>query len=110
MENKEMEIFVNYGVLGAEKRHIYTYGAEHPYAKCSEKIRVKIPQGWKFYTNYIGKEMVSSPWGWNYEINEVLGGDKYPCFRAFDKKKKKVVIPLEMLKMAGRKETKNDYI
>ena len=27
-----IEIYKNYGVLAAEKRNVYTFGAEHPHA------------------------------------------------------------------------------
>ena len=29
--------------------------------------------------------MVTAPWGWDYDINEVLSGDKFPGFSAVDK-------------------------
>ena len=28
--------------------------------------------------------MVKAPWGWDYEINEVLQGNEKPCFYALD--------------------------
>ena len=33
----------------------------------------------------LSQTMATSPWGWDYEINEVLQGNEYPCFRAYDK-------------------------
>lgn len=83
-----VEIYANYGVLAAEKRTVYTYGAEHPHATCSDKMTVKIPEGWELYQNQMGATMVTAPWGWSYEINEVLQGDKNPCFYAIDKNMK----------------------
>ena len=83
-----IEIYGNYGVLAAEKRNVYTFGAEHPHATCSDKITVKIPEGWEIYQNQAGETMVTAPWGWNYSINEVLQGDKKPCFYALDKEMK----------------------
>lgn len=38
------KIYKNYGVLGAEKRNIYTYGSEHPLSDCSEEITVQLPE------------------------------------------------------------------
>lgn len=79
-----INIYANYGVLAAEKRIVYTYGAEHAHATCSDKLTVEIPSGWELLEASLG-EVVKSPWGWNYEINEVLGGNKYPHFIAKDK-------------------------
>lgn len=80
-----IEIYCNYGVLAAEKRNVYTFGAEHPHATCSDKMTVVVPDGWELYQNQMGQTMVTAPWGWDYDINDVLQGDEYPHFRAYDK-------------------------
>lgn len=36
-ESKEFAIFCNYGVLGADKRNVYTYGCEHPRGTCADE-------------------------------------------------------------------------
>lgn len=82
---KSIKIFRNYGVLAAEKRNVYTYGAEHSQAVCSDEITVEIPEGWETYENDLGQTMLTAPWGWNYFINEVLSGNKNPYFQAYDK-------------------------
>ena len=82
---KTIEIYCNYGVLAAEKRNVYTFGAEHPHATCSDKMTVAVPDGWEVFQNQMGQTMVTAPWGWNYEINEVLQGNEKPCFYALDK-------------------------
>lgn len=83
---RTIEIYRNYGVLGSEKRNIYTFGGEHPNAKCSDKMTVIVPDGWDVYENQVGKTMVSSPWGWDYEINEILKDKNgLPSFQALDK-------------------------
>ena len=83
---KTIEIYINYGVLAAEKRNIYTFGAEHPHATCSDKMEVVVPEGWELYQNESGREMVTAPWGWDYDINEVLTDLKgRAAFRALDK-------------------------
>lgn len=82
---KTIEIYCNYGVLAAEKRNVYTFGNHHSNATCWDKIKVEIPTGWEPYENQMGQTMVTAPWGWNYEINEVLGGNEKPCFYAKDK-------------------------
>lgn len=79
-----IKIYCNYGVLAAEKRNIYTYGAPHDAATCYDEMIVEIPEEWELYENNVGDLMVTAPWGWTYEINEVLSGDKMPCFKAFD--------------------------
>lgn len=90
-----IDIYCNYGVLAAEKRNVYTFGAPHYTATCSDKMTVAIPNGWKIYRNQAGQTLVTSPWGWDYEINEVLQGDEYPYFRAYDKNMNMKVFKLE---------------
>lgn len=85
---KTIEIYKNYGVLAAEKRNVYTFGAPHATATCSDKITVVVPEGWTIYQNQSGQTMVTAPWGWDYEINEVLHGNEKPCFYALDKNMK----------------------
>lgn len=80
-----IDIFANYGVIAAEKRTVYTFGGKHPNATCSNKMTVVVPDGWELYQNEMGRTMVTAPWGWNYEIGEVLQGNEKPCFYALDK-------------------------
>lgn len=80
----KIKIYCNYGVLAAEKRNVYTYGAPHGAATCWDEMTVEIPEGWETFENSMGDLMVTAPWGWNYEINEVLSGNKNPCFYALD--------------------------
>ena len=79
-----IEIYANYGVLTAEKRTVYTFGVEHPHAVCSDRMTVAVPEGWELFQNLVGQTMISAPWGWNYDINEVLCGNERPCFYALD--------------------------
>lgn len=41
-----IKIYCNYGVLAAEKRNVYTYGAPEATATCWDEITVEIPEGW----------------------------------------------------------------
>ena len=83
---KTIEIYANYGVLAAEKRTVYTFGGAHPHATCSDKMTVVIPDGWVLYRNQIGQTMITAPWGWDYDINEVLTDiNGRAAFRAMDK-------------------------
>lgn len=84
---KKFEIYCNYGVLAAEKRKVYTYGAEHEHATCSDKLTVVLPENdvFSLYESEMGELMVDASWGWQYSINEVLQGDVNPCFYAIDK-------------------------
>lgn len=83
-----IKIYCNYGVLAAEKRNIYTYGAPHDAAACYDEMTVEIPEEWEPYENNVGDLMVTAPWGWSYSINEVLQGNEKPCFYALDKSMK----------------------
>ncbi len=84
---KKFEIYCNYGVLAAEKRKVYTYGAEHAHAVCSDKLTVVLPENdvFSLYESEMGELMADASWGWQYSINEVLQGDVNPCFYAIDK-------------------------
>lgn len=81
-----IDLYCNYGVLGSEKMNVYTYGGEHPRATCSDKVTVVIPDTWELYENQMGQTMIMAPWGWSYDINEVLRPTKgIPAFCAVDK-------------------------
>lgn len=83
---KTIEIYCNYGVLAAEKRNVYTFGGEHPHATCSDKMTVVVPDGWEIYQNQAEQTMITAPWGWDYDINEVLTDiNGRAAFRALDK-------------------------
>lgn len=95
--SETIEIYKNYGVLGAEKRSVYTCGGEHVHAVCSDKLIVKIPEGWELWENQFGEKMVTAPWGWNYDVNEVLFGNKGPMFIVYDANMKERRFKLEVL-------------
>ena len=86
-ESETFSIYRNYGVLGAEKRNVYTYGCEQPAGVCADEINVKLPENncFQVYETAAGGLAVDSAWGWSYSINDVLEGDKRPCFYALDK-------------------------
>ena len=66
-----IKIYKNYGCLAAEKRSIYTYGAEQPTATCADVIIVKIPDGWKVI-NSENDILLESPWGWAGHIIQII--------------------------------------
>lgn len=86
-ESETFPIYRNYGVLGAEKRTVYTYWGESPRGDCADEMMVRLPKNnyFEIYTTISGGLAVSSAWGWNYDIDDVLEGDKGPCFYALDK-------------------------
>lgn len=86
---KFVTLYANNGCLGAELRTIYSYSAPVSTAAVSEEITVKIPNkfwedGWTFGENYMGTELLCSPWGWNYTWHDALEGDDIPCIFAID--------------------------
>lgn len=94
---KKIKIYRNYGVLAAEKRNVYTYSGEAATATASDELIVEIPDAWKFYENAFGEGMVTSPWGWDYSIDEVLYGNIRPEFRAYDKEMSLRIFPLQVV-------------
>lgn len=93
-----IEIYKNYGVLGSEKISVYSFGGEHPHATCSDQLTVEVPKGWELYETVSGGLAVTAPWGWDYEINDVLAGDEYPHFIAVDKDGKERRFMLKIIK------------
>ena len=93
-----IEIYKNYGVLALEKRNVYTYGKEHPYATCSNKIKAQIPEGWELCKNMMDQTIVEAPWGQTYMVNEVLTGNETPCFSAIDPNGRQVFHSLKVSK------------
>lgn len=98
-KDMRFEIYRNYGVLGAEKRSIYTYGGEHFRAFCSDKLIVKLPENksFKIHETVTGEFTVESSWGWQYAISEVLKGNEKPCFFALDDHKRIHRVDLEIV-------------
>lgn len=90
-----INIFANYGVLTAEKRTVYTFGNPQPTAVTWDNLCVETPDGWDYYESEAGLGLVTAPWGWTYEINEILGGDQSPMFIAIDKNGKERRIKLK---------------
>lgn len=83
---KTIDIYCNYGVLGAEKRNVYTYGEPHFRGTYSDEMTVIVPDGWELYGTISGGAGVTAPWGWDYEINEILSDvNGHPAFIALDK-------------------------
>ena len=95
----EFEIYCNYGVLGAQKWNTYTYFSEHAHAMYSDKIKVALPENpwFRLFENSYGMLCVDTSWGWWYEINEILQGDKKPCFYALDPDMKGHRVYLEVI-------------
>lgn len=77
--------YINYGCLAAEKRKVWTAGVKHTTATCSDKVEISIPDGWELFENGAGELCVTAPWGWTYALSEVLSGNEYPRFFAYDK-------------------------
>ena len=79
-----INIYCNYGVLGAEKVNVYTYTAPEATADCYDRIAVEIPEGWELCENECGETLVVDPSGMNWLVQEVLCGSKAPHFRYFN--------------------------
>lgn len=94
---KTFEIYRNYGCLAAEKSIVYTYGMEAETAVCSDTITVQTPAEWEVYETTNGALNCEAPWGWKYNINELLCGNEYPYFSVIDKNGKNNLIKLEII-------------
>lgn len=77
--------YVNYGCLAAEKRPVFTAGAPDSTATVSDPVEYTVPDEWELGENAAGQTLVTAPWGWTYEPNELLEGKENPCFAGIDK-------------------------
>lgn len=80
------EIYKNYGVLGAEKKHVHTFKNPHPHGDFVERLSVELPTN-EYFTLVEDKNgclYVDSAWGWSYDVDDVLQGNTKPCFYALD--------------------------
>lgn len=81
---KKFTGYINYGVLAAEKKQVWTANAPHATATCSDKVEIEIPEDWELFETNGGEIMLSAPWGWDYAPDEVLAGNEYPYFKGID--------------------------
>lgn len=81
----QFKIYANYGVLGREKRVVYSYGV--PMVEANDELIVELPENDSFslYENIMGDLMVETAWGHCYRVNDVLQGKENPCFYALDR-------------------------
>lgn len=77
---KQFAIYKNYGVLGAEKRAVYTVGVPSSTAKCYDRLTVEAPAGWEIWESESGELCATTPDGTNYPVREILCGDARPTF------------------------------
>lgn len=64
-----------------------------------EEFEPRLPKNncFQLYKTISGGLAVESVWGWNYDIDDVLEGDKRPCFYALDKDGKGHRVYLDVL-------------
>lgn len=72
-------IYANYGLLGAEKRTVYSIA----HGKIYDELVVDIPDDLYAGVNGAGEVLIGVA-GITYLLNEVLCGDNAPCLRCFD--------------------------
>lgn len=72
----KVTIYANYGLLGAEKRCVYTKAPAD--AVVSEPLEVIIPDDMAPYEGELGDIVVTLD-GQKYLLGDVLCGDEYPC-------------------------------
>lgn len=77
---KQFHIYNNYGVLGAEKRAVYSIGGTSMTASCYDKLTVEAPAGWEIWENECGELCATTPGGTVYPVRDLLCGDEHPAF------------------------------
>lgn len=91
--------YINYGCLGSEKRPVFTEGNPQPSATVSDPVEYTIPDGWKLSQNAAGSLIVTAPWGWDYDPNELLEGKEAPYFAGINKDGEGFRIKLEWMEL-----------
>lgn len=81
-----IDIYCNYGVLGAEKVNVYTYSNPHARAVCWDRLTVEIPAEWEVWESQSGETLLVDPAGVSHLIPEVLCGSNAPHLRYYDPK------------------------
>lgn len=76
----QFDIYKNYGVLGAEKRAVYSVGGTSMTATCYDKLTVETPAGWDVWESESGELCATSPDGAVYAVRDILCGDEHPAF------------------------------
>lgn len=92
-----IKIFENYGCLAAEKRSVYTVDNHHATAVVWDEMTVSVPEDWEVWESRSGATGVTTPWGVDYLVREILAGDKEPIFRVTDDNHKERRIPLKII-------------
>lgn len=103
-ERRSFVGFINYGVLAKEKRQVWTAEAPASTATTSDKVEITVPEGWTMYELASGDFGVTAPWGWDYRLNDVLGGNENPYFIVLDDSGKRHSIKLEWKEITGGME------
>ena len=92
-----VDLYKSYGVLGAEKRNVYT--VHNPASDIFDIITVRIPNGVDLMYGEGGHLLVIfEDNAYMYEISEVLSGNEYPHFEYINKNEKLRRIRLEEVK------------
>ncbi len=92
-----IKLYVNYGCLAHEKKIVYTCDMPASTAVCSDKLTVKVPEGWEAYESQCGGTVFRAPWGWVYTPDEILAGDDHPCFYGINKDRRRFKVKLEVV-------------
>ena len=92
---KTFKGYVNYKCLADEKRQVFTAGNPQPTAAFSEPVEYTVPDGWEVNETASGNLIVTAPWGWDYDPNELLEGKENPYLSGVDKEGNKFRVKLE---------------
>lgn len=101
-------IYANYGMLGNEKRIIYS--ADAPGSDIYDEIKVKLPEKFLCYKNLAGEKLLEFPDGDRYLLRDVLQGNKYPYLSYFTDPFHERRFKLEVIPERNRKESVMDTV
>ncbi len=96
-ENKKdiLRLYENIGAALHERSAYYTIDKPDSTSKKINELNVMIPDEWELFKSYFGNDMVSTPYGFDIELNNILSCvDGEPAFKV---RKKDGTIVLVML-------------
>lgn len=85
---KTFKGYINYGVLGSEKKKIFTAENPHYNAIVSDKIEITVPEDFWVGENDMGELLIETPDGTQYLAKKIIGSyDGEPVLEWLDGKK-----------------------
>ena len=93
-----LKIYENVGAVFHEKSVYYSFGEADGTAKENNEIVVAIPDGWEVFRSFSGKDMISTPYGYDIELCQALSCiDGMPALKTQNRNGEITITMLEII-------------